>query len=187
MEADRRALLDAVRMIYEKGRGVTSRLYNRTYFTIAQTPEFMKKYGLIGNYFTIGYGVISHHISKDEAHRIPIDVWRRLPEALRTPFAITKYYKIEIDKNNGKKERGEFKGYNVYTAIKTGDAYVVVGVTVKNIGQNLEINSISTVFGRSKKGGFEDVLYRSEKITPEQSALLDETRPHRYPTIQEKS
>jgi hypothetical protein len=50
----------------------------------------------------------------------------------------------------------------------------MAGVMVQSHGKGLEVNAIRTVFGAnsSKK---DDIIYRSEKITPKQAAFLDGT------------
>ncbi|MCD8206749.1 MAG: hypothetical protein LUD72_02310, partial [Bacteroidales bacterium] len=175
-ERNKRKLLDAVRTIYEKGRDVAAKLYSHTHFTVAYTPEFMKKLGLRGYRFTISYSVIVRHAGRDKDHDIPIEAWERLPEMLQTPFAITKYYNPKKKEENKKKDKGdeedEFEGYNVYIAIQIDNAYIVVGIKVKNIGRNLEANSISTVFRRKRMGKLEDVIYRDKNITPKQTEFL---------------
>ena len=44
---------DVVRTIVEKGKSVASKLFERSFFDVGKTPEFMKKIGLTGNRFTI--------------------------------------------------------------------------------------------------------------------------------------
>ena len=63
-----------------------------------------------------------------------------------------------------------------------------MGVDVKNAGKDIEVNSISTIFNRD--GGItnkETEIYRSEKITPEQEALLGKPNSSRYQPEQELS
>jgi len=45
----------------------------RTFFYIADTPDFMKKLGLTGDFFSVRYGVISRHLGKDAGHEKNID------------------------------------------------------------------------------------------------------------------
>jgi hypothetical protein len=128
---------------------------------VASTPEFMKALGIDGDKFTMSYGVISRHINKDADHALAPEIWKQLPEAIQNPFAITSY-------KDGKKN-----GYRLYTTIQVNDGYVVAGIDVKRIGNNIDVNSISTVF--NKEGGItgkESVLYESEAITPQQKSLL---------------
>ncbi len=159
------------------------KLYQRAYFDVATTPNFMKKLGLTGEKFTIRYGVISRHSNKDSSHYIPEETWRKLPDALKSPFAISKYLPSSEEKG-----KGNAGGYRIYTALRHDGGFIVVGVDVKNAGRDLEVNAISTVFSRDKAAGSsEEVIYRSEKITPEQSSLLDGHNPRQYPTEQELS
>ena len=131
------------------------------FFDVADTPAFMKQLGITGDKFTLSYGTISRHIKKDASHTLTVEIWKQLPKAIQTPFAITSY-------RDGKKD-----GYRIYTNIEVNGGYVVAGIDVKTVGRNMEVNSISTVFG--KEGGItqkEEVLYESETITPRQKALL---------------
>ncbi len=167
-ERSKRELLDAVRTIYEKGKGVASKLYSHTYFTVAYTPEFMKKLGLRGYRFTISYSVIARHIGKDRDHDIPIEVWEQLSNALLTQFCITLYYKSLEDKRKNKPA-----GFRIYTAIMMNGGFIAVGVEIKNTGMNMEVNSISTIF--SRKGGLgalEKEIYRDVTLTSEQISFL---------------
>ena len=154
---------DVVRTIVEKGKSVASKLFERSFFDVGKTPEFMKKIGLTGNRFTIKYGVLSRHAGKDSSHSLTEKEWKELPNALQKPFAITRF---------GEKENG----YRLYTTMKNDKGEtIVVGVDVKNTGRNLEVNSISTIFGRrgdAKITQKEEVLYTDEKIAPEQRSLL---------------
>lgn len=172
------SLLDAVRDLYHKGKEYASKLYSWKFFDVAKTPEFMKQLGLTGDKFTIRYGVIARHLGKDGSHGLTEKEWEQLPKALETPFAISKLSDKEA-------------GYRIYTTLQTPKGeYVVVGVDVKNAGRDLEVNAISTVFGRRENANLplnEEVIYRSETITPEQKALLNEPNSRQYPSIQELS
>ena len=74
------------------------------------------------------------------------------------------------------------KGFRIYTTIQLSNgSFVVVAAEVKNIGRDIEVNGINTIFGRSTISKIhEEVIYESEKITPEQQALLDGHNPHQY-------
>lgn len=172
------SFLDVVRTLYSKGKEVASKLFQRSFFDIAQTPRFMQELGLRGDKFTIKYGVIARHISKDNSHSLSEQVWEQLPKALQNPFAISRI----TDRENS---------YRIYTTLETENGeYVVVGVDVKNAGREIEVNAISTVFGRRNNANLsknEEVIYRSKKITPEQSSLLERPNFVQYPTGQELS
>lgn len=172
------SLLDVIHTLYTKGKEYASKIFQRSFFDVVETPEFMKQYGLTGSKFTIRYGVITRHWGKDESHNLTEQEWSKLPEALRNPFAITKL-------------KDEESGYRIYTSLQNAKGeYVVVGVDVKNAGRDIEVNAISTVFGRKTDAGLttnEEVIYRSEKITPEQSSLLGQPNSDQYPTEQESS
>ena len=171
-------LKDVVRTIVEKGKSVASKLFERSFFDVGKTPEFMKKIGLTGNRFTIKYGVLSRHAGKDSSHSLTEKEWKELPNALQKPFAITRF---------GEKENG----YRLYTTMKNDKGEtIVVGVDVKNIGRNLEVNSISTIFGRrgdAKITQKEEVLYTDEKITPEQRSLLGQPNSDQYTDTRERN
>lgn len=170
--------LDAVRTIYSKGKEAASKLFSMKFFDVAKTPDFMRELGLRGDRFTIRYGVIARHAGKDGSHTLTEKDWEQLPEALQTPFAITRIK----DKDNA---------YRIYTTLQTGTGeYVVVGADVKNAGKDIEVNAIATVFGRRNNAGIttnEEVVYESKKITPEQSALLKRPNFAQYPTEEELS
>ena len=171
-------LKDVVRTIVEKGKSVASKLFERSFFDVAKTPDFMKKIGLTGNRFTIKYGVLSRHAGKDSSHSLTEKEWKELPNALQKPFAITRF---------GEKENG----YRLYTTMKNDKGEtIVVGVDVKNTGRNLEVNSISTIFGRrgdAKITQKEEVLYTDEKIAPEQRSLLGQPNSDQYTDTRERN
>ena len=154
------------------------RLYKMAFFDVAKTPDFMKKLGLTGDRFTIKYGVLSRHAGKDDSHSLTEKLWEELPDAIQKPFAITRF---------GEKENG----YRLYTTMKNDKGEtIVVGVDVKNIGRNLEVNSISTIFGRrgdAKITQKEEVLYTDEKITPEQRSLLGQPNSDQYTDTRERN
>lgn len=168
-----KTLIDAISILHEQGKSVASKMFQRSFFTVAETPEFMKQYGLTGEKFTIAYGTIARHFGKDKSHNLTQQEWMQLPDALKTPFAITRL-------------RDKKDAYRIYTELKnTNEEYVVVGVDVKNAGRDLEVNSIATVFGRRKEAKLtknEEILYRNKRITPDQSSLLEHPNYAQYPT-----
>ena len=172
------SLLDVVRTLYSKGKEVASKLFQRSFFDVAQTPKFMQELGLRGDKFTIKYGVIARHLGKDSSHTLTERDWEQLPQALQNPFAISKL----TDKEDS---------YRIYTTLQTESGeFVVVGADVKNAGREIEVNAISTVFGRRNNANLpknEEVIYRSKEITPEQSSLLERPYFAQYPTEQELS
>ncbi len=175
---DAPSLLEAVRTLYSRGKEVASKLFGMKFFDVAQTPKFMQELGLRGDKFTIKYGVIARHIGKDNSHTLTARDWEQLPEALQNPFAISRL----TDKEDS---------YRIYTTLQTaGGEYVVVGADVKNAGREIEVNAVSTVFGRRNNANLsknEEVIYRSKEITPEQSSLLKRPNFAQYPTAQELS
>lgn len=173
--------IDVIRTLYTRGKEAASKLFQRSFFDVATTPEFMKGLGLRGDKFTIRYGVISRHFNKDNEHDLPEEIWEQLPTAIQNPFAITRYF---TDEN-----RQQQKGYRLYTTLRLGNgSYVVVSAEVKNAGRDLEVNAINTVFGRNVLSDVHDeLIYTSETITPEQQSLLDGNNPHQYPANRELS
>ena len=171
-------LKDVVKAIYEKGKSAASRLYKMAFFDVAKTPDFMKKLGLTGDRFTIKHGVLSRHAGKDDSHSLTEKQWEELPDALQKPFAITRF-------------GGKDKGYRLYTTMKNENGEtIVVGVDVKNVGRDMEVNAISTIFGRrgdAKKTQKEDVLYTAENITPEQRSLLGQPNSDQYTGVRERN
>ena len=172
---ERPSLMDAVRTLYEKGKGAAQKLFNMTFFDVARTPEFMKGVGLTGDRFTVRYGVLARHFGKDSAHDLPMEVWEQLPDALQKPFAISEYYTDE--------DKQQQKGYRIYTRLQLADgSHVMVSAEVKNAGRDVEVNAINTVFGRSVISDVhEKLVYVGNELTPEQQALLNGTTPHQYP------
>ena len=169
-------LLDVIITLSTEGREVASKLFSHQYFFVAETPNYMKDFGLTGDSFTISYGIISRHFGKDPDHSLNMEVWKQLPEAIVNPFAITEYYK--------EKEHKQKRGYRLYTSISVNDGVVVAGIDVKIAGRNLLVNSISTVF--AKKGqvtAFEKEIYRNTKNNPQQAALLKRPNSSQYPSI----
>lgn len=173
--------LDAVKALYEKGKSAAAKLYARAFFDLTKTPAFMNELGLTGEKFTIRYGVIARHFGKDSEHTLPAEIWAQLPQAVKSPFAITEYY---TDENKEVQ-----KGYRLYTELRLANgSYVVVSVVVKNAGRDLEVNAINTIFGRRSLSQEHDkLIYTSKNITPDQQSLLDGNNPHQYPAGRELS
>ena len=169
---------DVVKTIYEKGKAVASKLFGRSFFDVAKTPDFMKKLGLTGDRFTIKYGVLSRHAGKDASHSLTEKQWEELPDAIQKPFAITRF-------------GGKDNGYRLYTTMKNDKGEtIVVGVDVKNAGRDMEVNAISTIFGRrndAMKTQKEEVLYMDENITPEQRSLLGQPNSDQYTGTRERN
>ena len=172
------SLGDVISTLYGKGKDFASRIFNMKFFDFAKTPDFMKRLGITGSKFTIRYGVIARHFGKDGSHDFTQSEWEQLPNAIGHPFAITRL----ADKE---------KGFRIYTTFKTEKGeYVVVGVDVKNAGRDVEVNAISTLFGRRNGAHLsenEQVVYRSEIITPEQESLLSRPNSDQYPPERESS
>jgi len=127
------------------------------FFCLADTPAFMKKIGLTGDYFEVRYGVIVRHAKKDAAHNLTEQNWLDILNEITKPFAIAKH--------------GE--GYRLFVDTKINGKHIAIGIDVKLIGKELEVNSISTAFGYEGNVNNENILYRSKNITLEQAGLLD--------------
>ena len=128
----------------------------RTYFQMARTPQKLKDIGLTGDSFTVRYGVISRHKGKNASHSLSADEWKALCK------------RLENADNLVVAKHGE--GFSVFLALPDT---TMVGVTVKNSGKSVEVNSVSTVYKREIKEA-EDIVYPAKgKVSPEQSALLD--------------
>ena len=135
-------LRNVIHALFTRGKQYASKLFSMKHFIVAKTPDFMKKYGLSGDMFTIRYGVISRHFGKDAEHNLSEEIWEQIPDALQHPFAITKYFEDESKQRQ--------KGYRLYTSLQLPNgSYVVVSAEVKNAGRNIEVNAINTIFGRS--------------------------------------
>ncbi len=177
-EGKKPQIKDVVKTIVEKGKAVASKLFGRSFFDVAKTPDFMKKLGLTGDRFTIKYGVLSRHAGKDASHLLTEKQWEELPDAIQKPFAITRF-------------GGKENGYRLYTTMKNDKGEtIVVGVDVKNAGRDMEVNAISTIFGRrsdATKTQKEEVLYMDENITPEQRSLLGQPNSDQYTGVRERN
>jgi hypothetical protein len=134
-------------------------------FFVADTPSFMREYGLTGQYFSIRYGVITRHKNKDADHNLAVENWKDLCDAIKKPFAIARH------KN----------GYRLFTNVEVNNRFISVGTDVRNIGRGIEVNAIKTAF-RHQGGNIGNVVYVSDKITPEQAALLGGLNSLVYPS-----
>ena len=139
------ALKDNIRTILFGSKKERERLRGQ-FFHIADTPEFMKKLGLTGDYFSIRYGVISRHLGKDKDHDLSEQNWLDLCKAITEPFTITKYD----------------KGYRLFTSIKFDENLAAIGINIKTIRKGLEVNSICTVFKYNQRNQVNDeIIYKS--------------------------
>jgi hypothetical protein len=139
----------------------------QSFFHIADTPQFMKDIGLKGQYFSVRFGVISRHLGKDKDHQLNEQNWLDLADKIVNSFAIAKYD----------------DGYRLFTDVKVNDKYTAIGVDVKSIGKEIEVNSVTTAFGYNP-GKKEEVIYRSKKITLDQETLLEGLNSPPYPPDQ---
>ena len=123
---------------------------------------------------------IKTHKGKDADHDLTREEWHQLPDALKYPFAVTRY--------NDANDR-----FRLYVNVMHNGNYVAVGVDVKRLNQGrelpmLEVNSIKTVFAHHGEiGGSEKLITYDKEITPEQEALLRGLNFREYPTIPELS
>lgn len=155
--------------------------HQRDRYNIGKTPDWMKRIGILGQYFSISFKNIKTHLGKDTDHNMTREAWHELPNAIQHPFLITKY-------------KGASDRFRLYVNILHNEHYVAVGIDVKRVNQGknnpiLEVNSIKTVFakGTEKIADDEVPVTWDENITPEQKALLRGHNLHEYPSIQELS
>ncbi|MCD8290548.1 MAG: hypothetical protein LUC91_03490 [Prevotella sp.] len=174
--------VDVVEALQKAGKAKAHDVYNNNFFDVGETSDLLKEYGVTGIKFTIGYGVIADHFNKDGDHDLPLETWKKLPDALRNPLAIMEYYK------DGKRD-----GFRIYTRINYKDEdgktrFIIVGTRVKSYKEKseiIEVNAIATVFGRKSVGETEVELYRSKNLTPDEESLLGGPNSHPYTPHQE--
>jgi hypothetical protein len=98
------------------------------HFHLADTPQFMKDLGLEGDYFSIRYGVITHHKGKDADHDLSEENWKDLCDAITNPLEI-----LQQDKNR----------YGILVNIKVNNKNLFIVADIKSVGRdNIKINSI---------------------------------------------
>lgn len=154
--------------------------HNRERYDLCKTPTWMQGIGIKGENFSLSFKNIKEHRGKDSDHDLTKEEWHELPNALKNPFAITRY--------QGAEDR-----FRLYVNINHDGKPVAVGVDVKRVNQGknkpqLDVNSIKTVFAHHGEIGGSEVLVTYDKeITPEQQELLRGLNFHEYPTIQELS
>ena len=106
--------------------------FRRSFFHLADTPQLLKDLGLIGDYFSIRYGVITRHKGKDVDHALTAQNWIDLCDEIIRPFAIVRFE----------------TGYRMLVNVKVDGNFAAVGVEVKNTGKSFDINAITSVYGR---------------------------------------
>ncbi|MDR2468414.1 MAG: hypothetical protein LBD22_05585, partial [Spirochaetaceae bacterium] len=60
-----------------------------------------------------------------------------------------------------------------FVDVKVNNNLAAVGVDVKKVEKNLEVNAISTAFGHERSANNSEFVYVKKSLTPEQLALLD--------------
>lgn len=140
----------------------------RSFFKVADTSQELKKLGLKGDYFTVKYGTISHHKSKDLDHALTAKNWIDICKKINKPFLVAK----DLDGN-----------YRLFVDTKVNGKFVMIGVEIKHSGENLFINAIKTALGRNNNNNAK-ILYVDKNITVEQLALLERSHAPQYPGIQ---
>ena len=152
----------------------------RERYDLGETPTWMKTIGIKGDNFSLSFKCIKIHKGKDSDHDLTKEEWHELPDAIKMPFAVTRY-------------QGANDRFRLYVNINHNGKPVAVGIDVKRINQGkgkpqLDVNSIKTVFAHHGEiGGTEVLVTYDENITPQQQALLRGLNFHEYPTIQELS
>ena len=160
-------LKDSIHRILHGSKEDKEKLHH-TYFYMADTPDFMKKMGLTGDYFSVKYGVISRHLGKDADHSLKEKDWIDLCDEIIKPFAIAQH--------------GE--GYRLFVNLKLNRVFIAVGASVKNPRKGLEVNSIVTAFAYRGVPVHERLIFITQKLTPEQAALLKGLNSPQYPPKQ---
>ena len=152
----------------------------RERYNLGETPTWMKTIGIKGDNFSLSFKCIKIHKGKDADHDLTKEEWHELPDAIKKPFAVTRY-------------QGANDRFRLYVNINHNGKPVAVGIDVKRVNQGkekpqLDVNSVKTVFAHHGEiGGSEVLVAYDEKITPQQQALLRGLNFHEYPTIQELS
>jgi len=150
------------------GRNKEKELLKGMYFFIADTPKYMKELGLIGDFFSVRYGVITRHRNKDEDHNLSEQNWLDLCDRIIEPFVITKNNNI----------------FRIFTDVQLNNRNIIVCVSVKSAEKTLNVNAVSTAFGYRERGITGDIIYRANKITSKQAALLDMPNAMSLPPVQ---
>ena len=143
MEGERYSLAEYQNLIedmFENPNFDTSK-HLRDKYNLGEAPEWMRKIGMTGKEFSLSFKNIKIHKGKDNDHALTKDEWLKLPQAIKNPFAITRY--------KNAKDR-----FRLYVNIVHEGKFVAVGVDVKKINQGknlpmLEINAIKTVFAHN--------------------------------------
>ena len=128
-----------------------------SYFYMATTPQILKDHNLTGDYFSVRYGVIARHKGKNANHNLSVQNWVDICDEITRPFAIVKH-------------KG---GCRMFVNVKVNNNFAAIGIDVKKVERNIEVNSVSTVFGHEGKVKNSEFIYVKKGLAPEQLALLD--------------
>ena len=139
------------------GTAEEKKAFEMTFCFLAKTPMTLKDCGLTGDYFSVRYGIIARHKGKDANHSLSAKNWIDLCEEITRPFAVVRYG----------------SGYRMFVNVKVNNNLVAVGVAVKKIKRDLEVNAVTTTFGYEGSVQNADFVYVAESLTPEQLALLN--------------
>ena len=161
-------VVDLANAVEDGNENEISRAQGR-HFRLARTSDLLKECGLSGDFFTIRTGVVLRHHGKDSGHAISANEWVDISVALteRKPQLVERYGKSE-------------KSYRIWTEAKIGGKTAIVGVDVKSVGMDMEVNSISTAFGASGAVPKEEnIVY--PKTKKEIQSVLTRHNSGRYP------
>ena len=161
-------VVDLANAVEDGNENEISRAQGR-HFRLARTSDLLKECGLSGDFFTIRTGVVLRHHGKDSGHAISANEWVDISVALteRKPQLVERYGKSE-------------KSYLIWTEAKIGGKTAIVGVDVKSVGMDMEVNSISTAFGASGAVPKEEnIVY--PKTKKEIQSVLTRHNSGRYP------
>jgi hypothetical protein len=140
------SLKDNIRTILH-GSNAEKEKVKGQFFHISNTPGFMKKLGLTGEYFSVRYGVIARHWGKDEDHDLTEQNWTDLCKKITDPF--------KKDKNG--------RAIKLFSCVKVKGRSIVVCVNVKNVGKDTSINAVATAYGFRNRPITGEIVYRVKK------------------------
>jgi len=112
------------------------------HFNLSKTPEAIKGV-LPGEYFTVKAGVVLDHYGKDADHSLSPQDWVNISEALHDPLVIAKY---SMPRKDGTRYYPP-NSFRVWVEALVNGHMAMVGVEVKSPGRDVNVNSVSTVYG----------------------------------------
>lgn len=132
------------------------------FFRVAKSTEELKRSGLTGEFFTISDGVIRKHDAKGANHAVTPEEWVDVAEGIVDPVLIERYRPEDL---------GD-KSFRIWTNATISGRDAIVGVIVKSAARNMEVNSISTVFGAERPAIKEENIVYDKRTRPERERAL---------------